>query len=215
MVFSRILEIFLYLGLLGAAVVFVKQTVSEYLKGETSFTHKHEEVTLDDIPTLVICLSFEEDIPGRFWAYPEDLTLYPMTYGTDVVISLTVFGKENETVVLLKEHDVKTRIGLEFNLSELVLSWKQKCQCYKILTNWNSNFAINDQDFRMRISFSFPTASESNFVTRTREDDVYETGKRLNFRSESSDETFKSNLTLNICSPQNRNGSVFLRYSYN
>ena len=125
-------------------------------------------------------MSFEENIPGRFWAYPEDLTLYPMTYGTDVVISLTVFGKENETVVLLIEHDVKTRIGLEFNLSELVLSWKQKCQCYKILTNRNSNFAINDQDFRMR-SFSFPTANESNFVTRTREDDVYETGKRLNF----------------------------------
>ena len=75
MVFSRILEIFLYLGLLGAAVVFVKQTVCEYvLKGETSFTHKHEAVTFDDIPTLVICMSFEENIPGRFWAHPEDLT---------------------------------------------------------------------------------------------------------------------------------------------
>ena len=87
--FSKILQILLYMG----AAVFVKNTFEEYHKGDTSYTKTNEPISLADIPTLVICLSFEDhqapDTPYYF-TFAEDLSLFPMTYESDVVITATV-----------------------------------------------------------------------------------------------------------------------------
>ena len=53
--------IVLYLGLLGGGVLFVKQTVIEFMKGATSYTEENKQVTLHDLPTILICLDFERD----------------------------------------------------------------------------------------------------------------------------------------------------------
>ena len=57
----RLFGIVLYLGLLGGGVLFVKQTVIEFMKGATSYTEETEQVTLQDLHTILICLDFERN----------------------------------------------------------------------------------------------------------------------------------------------------------
>ena len=166
--FSKVLQILLYIG----AVIFVKDTIKEYYQGDTSYTETNEPVSLADIPTLVICLSFEDDyqVPDGpiYITFAEDLSLFPMTYETDVVISATILedGKERSTLRLLKDQNVSSALDLNLHLSELKLSRKPKWQCYKISSKWSGNSKNNHERFQMQLIFSFPTANESTFSFR-------------------------------------------------
>ena len=160
----KILGIILYLSLLGSAVIFVEQTVEEFIKGATSYTEEHKAVSLHDLPTIVVCLDFD-DVPGwhgRGFSY-NLANLFPMTYGEDVIINVTTFGKEKETVTLLENQGVQTSLGLNILLNELKMA--QKWACYKISTKWIGGIIETDiEDFRMQLVFSFPTANESTFL---------------------------------------------------
>ena len=46
----RLFSIFIYLGLLVGAVLFVKETVEEFIKSATSYTEEQKAVTLHDLP---------------------------------------------------------------------------------------------------------------------------------------------------------------------
>ena len=87
-----------------------------------------------------------------------------MNYGRDVVIYATIFEEENKTVALLKDQHVQTILGLNIKLSELVLSRKPKWQCYKITTWGSEKVKIDFQNFRMQLSFSFPSANKTTFA---------------------------------------------------
>ena len=50
--------IFLYVVLLSGAVVFVHQTVEEFMKHSTTYSEKQELITLNDLPTISFCLDF-------------------------------------------------------------------------------------------------------------------------------------------------------------
>ena len=159
----KILGIILYFSLLGSAVIFVEQTVEEFINGATSYTEELKTASLHDLPTIVVCLDFD-DIPG--WhgqGFSYNLAnLFPMTYGKDVIINVTTFGKEKETLTLLENQGVQTSLGLNILLNELKLA--QKWACYKISTKWNGAIIETDiKDFRMQLVFSFPTANESTF----------------------------------------------------
>ena len=85
----KILGIILYFSLLGSAVIFVEQTVEEFIKGATSYTEELKTASLHDLPTIVVCLDFD-DIPG--WhgqGFSYNLAnLFPMTYGKDVLFAI-------------------------------------------------------------------------------------------------------------------------------
>ena len=151
----QLLCIFVYVGLLGGAVIFVKQTVEEYIKAATSYTEEHKAVSLHDLPTIVICMDFERGAEGKVMS--ENLSLFPMLYGKDAIINVTVL--EKDTVTLLKNQGVQTKLGLDIFLTELKVT--QKWTCYKISTKWNGDVEIDINDFRMQLVFSFPTANIS------------------------------------------------------
>ena len=149
----------LCLCFLGGFISFVWPTIKEYHDGATSYTEIHEPVSLGDFPTIVICLSFEDDDEYIFTT-----ELFPMTYKKDLVISATIFEKENKTVALLKDHFVQTLLGLDIELSELFLSRKPKWQCYKITSRGSEKVTADIQNLRMQLSFSFPLANKSSFA---------------------------------------------------
>ena len=176
MEYSQSLLILFYLSLLGGSVSFVWQTIKEYRDGATSYTETKEPVSLEDIPTLITCLSFEND--GLF-TFPAELSLFPMTYGKDVVIHATILEKETKTVVLLKDQHVQTLLGLDIKLSELVLLRKPKWQCYKITTRGNEEVTAHIQNLSLQMSFSFPIANKSAFAT-VYNGEKFETGINFN-----------------------------------
>ena len=155
----RLFGIFIYLGLLVGAVLFVKETVEEFIKSATSYTEEQKAVTLHDLPTIVVCLDFERNDTAYDVYMSPNLSLFPMTYGTDVVINVTVIEKGNKTVTLLKNQGVKTLFGLNIFLDELKMI--QKWTCYKISTKLNEEIDVDINDFRMQLVFAFPTAIDS------------------------------------------------------
>ena len=76
-----------------------------------------------------------------------------MNYGRDVVIYATIFEEENKTVALLKDQYAKNLLGLDLQLSELVLSRKPKWQCYKITTKWNEEVTADIQNLDETVIF--------------------------------------------------------------
>ena len=157
--FRNSFPVILYLSLLGGSISFVWKTIKQFQDGATSYTEKHEPVSLEDIPTVVTCLSFEDD--DRYIFTNE---VFPMTYGGDVMVHATILEKVNKTVALLKDQNVQTLHGLNIKLSELVLSRKPKWQCYKITTWGSEKVKIDFQNFRMQLSFSFPSANKTTFA---------------------------------------------------
>ena len=93
----RLFGIVLYLGLLGGGVLFVKQTVIEFMKGATSYTEENKQVTLQDLPTILICLDFERD---------------------------DEYFHENLSVNLLENQDIQTSIGIDICLSKMTVTRK-------------------------------------------------------------------------------------------
>ena len=160
----RLFGIVLYLGLLGGGVLFVKQTVIEFMKGATSYTEENKQVTLHDLPTILICLDFERDDDYDYEGYnsmSEELSLFPMTYRTDVMINATFFEKHNETVTLLENQDIQTSFGIDIRLSKMTVTRKGKWECYKISTKSKEDVQVDIEDFRMQLIFSFPTANDT------------------------------------------------------
>ena len=176
-IFRKSLWSLLCLCFLGGSISFVWPTINEYNDGATSYTERHEPVTLEDIPTIVICFSFEDD-----YRYSFTTELFPMNYGRDVVIYATIFEEENKTVALLKDQHVQTILGLNIKLSELVLSRKPKWQCYKITTWGTEKVSADIQNLGMKLSFSFPTANEStfHFSKKYGNNNTWKTGNNFN-----------------------------------
>ena len=148
----QLLGIYLYLSLLVGAVLFVIGTVEDYIKSATSYTEEKEAITLHDLPTIVVCLDFERRVLPN-------LSIFPMTYGTDIVINVTVIEKGIKTVTLLENQGVQTLFGLNIFLEELRLT--QKWACYRISTKWNEEIDVDISDFAMQLVFAFPSANDS------------------------------------------------------
>ena len=49
-----------YLGLLVAALLFVKDSFEEYTQGNTFYSVSHEPLTLQDMPTLTFCYKYHQ-----------------------------------------------------------------------------------------------------------------------------------------------------------
>ena len=173
----RLFGIVLYLGLLGGGVIFVKQTVIEFIKGATFYTVENKQVTLHDLPTILVCLDFERN--DYSYSMSAELSLFPMTYGSDVIINATFFEKHNETVTLLENQDIQTSFGIDIRLSKMTVTRKGKWECYKFSTKSKEDVEVDIKDFRMQLIFSFPTANDTIWLALANNYGRLVTGKIL------------------------------------
>ena len=52
---SEVCSVICYIALLLGGLVFVKASIGDYFKGDTSYTETKEPLTLNDLPTLTFC----------------------------------------------------------------------------------------------------------------------------------------------------------------
>ena len=148
----KTLEVLLYLSLLAtASLLFVKQSIEDYLEGKTSYSVAEESITLKDLPTVTIC-----------WPYER------MVYGKDLVIDTKVAAKEEETVTLAMNQSVHSLFEIDLHLNEfwpklpvtrcIPRSWEE-AQCFKIATTYRQQIdetsKIDAQNFSMIFALKF------------------------------------------------------------
>ena len=74
-VFTKFLNVLLYLVFTAGAIAFVSQSIREYLEFKTSLLVTKEPITLHDLPTVMLCFTIHE------WGIKRN-------YGQDFVIKL-------------------------------------------------------------------------------------------------------------------------------
>lgn len=176
------LEVLLYLVLvLACAFLFLLQTIQDYREGLASISVSQESVSLNDMPTIIICWP---TYPRKKESDP-DLKYVPYIYGRDFVIDLKLDYKE--IVSLVEDQSVETSLGLDLHLSEFrlrkkadlsshstfymtcfmgygqrhghsaqswelaMMGWPAK-QCYKITPN---NYENADKSFGVEVALKF------------------------------------------------------------
>ena len=103
--FGNILQASLYVLLLLPAIIFVNQTIQEFLRGAATYSEKQEPITLNDLPTIAICLDFGNN---------------SLTYGVNISIAATLIGDQNTTVTLLENKNISTLHGIYLHRSKLL-----------------------------------------------------------------------------------------------
>ena len=104
--------VLLHLSLLVGAIFFVKNTIEEFLEGNTLYITTQEPLTPNDLPTVTIC-----------WQVDKTRTLSnvlkPLLYGKDFIINLKIIQLDEETITLLEDKPVQTSQSQLFSLNEL------------------------------------------------------------------------------------------------
>ena len=127
------LEILLYFALLIGGLTFSWQSISEYIKGNTSYLVTQELISMGDFPTLVVC------IPKIL--HDTDRKKRRYKYGSDLFINGTVVNEENKAKsISLQENSWVKTLSLELHLSEMHQKWNDHQQCYKISSKWKGMF---------------------------------------------------------------------------
>ena len=132
---QKSLGVLFYSGLLIGGLVFSWQSISDYIKGNTSYLVTQELITLDDFPTLVVCIpKLLRDTDGKKREYK---------YGTDLFMN----GSVNEESVPLQENSWVKTLSLEVHLSEMHQRWTDRKQCYKISSRWINKVELKNFKF--------------------------------------------------------------------
>ena len=149
-----------YIFLLVAPVIFVKENFEDYLKDGTSYAITQEPLSLDDLPTVTLCWRITKYIK---WS----------VYEKDVTIDAKVFENQEKTVTLSLNQSVQSLYGIEMSLSELHLtedsSLNHQChyidgplrQCFKITSKWRGSEIINFQRLTVEFTVRFSSAPPS------------------------------------------------------
>ena len=58
--FKKLAEWLIWLGLLVTASLFVKKTIEDFINCGTTYTESHELISLNDLPTLTLCLELQD-----------------------------------------------------------------------------------------------------------------------------------------------------------
>ena len=114
----KIFEVLLYLALSTLCLVFVLQTIQEYNNGTTSFEVSQEPITLNDLPTFIICWNtfhYGWNSSARKYYLIGFDNKY--TYGLNLSIDLKVQETDSRTITLRENEYISTLFGLEFHLS--------------------------------------------------------------------------------------------------
>ena len=55
---EKIVDVFVYIGLLVGALIFCGGTFLEYLDEETQYDHQTEPISFQNLPTLTVCIAY-------------------------------------------------------------------------------------------------------------------------------------------------------------
>ena len=148
---TKSLNVLLYLVFTAGAIAFVSQSIREYLEFKTSLLVTKEPITLDDLPTVMLCFTIHE------WGIKRN-------YGQDFVIETLVWNKGQK--VTLEEKTVAEPFpGLEVFLSRV--SADTHLHCYKISTKWYGKEDVDVQKFMLNIAIDFIKMNPPNLVETT------------------------------------------------
>ena len=92
--------------LLLASILFLYNSLVEYLKGDTQYVHTLEPISLNDLPTITACMTLD---------YGENCLIYGKDFYWEVAIS----EKEKMITALKENQTVPSLFGLEIQLIEL------------------------------------------------------------------------------------------------
>ena len=183
---DKIFEALLYLALSTLCLVFVLQTIQEYNNGTTSFEVSQEPITLNDLPTFIICWNtfhYGWNSSARKYYLIGFDNKY--TYGLNLSIDLNVQETDSRTITLRENEYISTLFGLEFHLSEMRLKrqpdlpcftsgsmfqtkgWPYK-QCYTITPKWSGKASVVDfEKLRFQLAFKVSANSSGTLDTMT------------------------------------------------
>ena len=142
---TLLVEALLYVGFLIGAVFFVQQSISEFMEGTTSYSESHEPISLQDLPSLTVCVDN--------WSYAFGLN-FTQVYGNNLWIAANVSENGNyKTVTLIENRGVQTMFGLTIRLKQIVLGYWDLC--FLITSDWNGEGSMNMGRFKIAFHFKF------------------------------------------------------------
>ena len=165
-----LMKMLLYLGLLICALKFCNKSIKEYKKGSTSYSVSKQQISLKDLPTLIICWPVGE-------VYGKNVS--KEIYGEDFTIDVKVIEKQEKTVTLSEHESIPTILGLSIKLSEFIQTWKPPnspytTQCYKMSTVWNNIGSMDPNIFKMTIIFKHGTRQKAeSYIFVSSEENSY------------------------------------------
>ena len=127
---KTILQALFYFIFWIIAFMFLQQTVYEYMEKRTSYSVKYEAITLQDLPTVLVCVNND------------------MIYSENISIDVRIFGEQSEANWTLSlGGNVVTGSSLQLELRnfwQTRFSWQN---CYKISSKWNKNRYVDIMNF--------------------------------------------------------------------
>ena len=135
--------------------MFLQQTVYEYMEKRTSYSVKYEAITLQDLPTVLVCVNND------------------MIYSENISIDVRIFGEQSEANWTLSlGGNVDKSSGLQLELRNFWQTRFSLQHCYKIsskrtqnryvdIMNFGIQFIIRDLNGRGRSVRIFLTSEEN------------------------------------------------------
>ena len=125
---KTILQALFYFIFWIIAFMFLQQTVYEYMEKRTSYSVKYEAITLQDLPTVLVCVGYRTNGSDN------------LIYSKDISIDVRIFGKQSEeNWTLSLDGIVKTSQGLQIELRDFWQTRFLSQHCYKISSKWNQD----------------------------------------------------------------------------
>ena len=146
-----ILQVLFYFVFGIFALMFLEQTIQEFLQKRTSYSVKYEPTTLQDLPTVLVCVGYRTNGSDN------------LIYSKDISIDVRIFGKQSEeNWTLSLDGIVKTSQGLQIELRDFWQTRFLSQHCYKISSKWNQNTDVDIKNFRMQLMTKY--LNQSIFV---------------------------------------------------
>ena len=147
---QRKLQVLLYLSLLGCGFIFCWQNITEYFKGNTTYLDSNKHITLNDLPTLIVCIKQQQPPLGTWMAnkliYGKNFWMEAMVLQDPDMKNIPVILMENLSTDVSNIDPGFTEWSLKLHLSEMHMKFGETRkesdghyyfrQCYKISPNW-------------------------------------------------------------------------------
>ena len=169
------LEVVLHLVLLGFSLEYCWFTIVDYSAGKTSYSLEEEPLSLQDLPTITVCLQLLCEQPNIGYHLCKPDSKYPQgVYGKHLVINAKVL--DGEMITLLANQSMQISPNLFLGLSEIHQTWKRDRQCFKISPQWNGTNVTDLLSFS--IEYLFRTKNNGSLIySSVLEPEIYVTSE--------------------------------------
>ena len=111
----------LYLVLLISALVYVKSSIDEYMRGRTFYSETRKPITVHDIPTLTICHDDIFMLGMQYWLKQISIYYQDGPDGPGVIIGTSVGNSQSV------ENNLPSRKGINTLKMSVLHIWRGEC----------------------------------------------------------------------------------------